>query len=246
MRVLLRVRLAVAAAVAVLVSPQPVHADLFGGDVAELAAILTETVSQGSTLTQQLTRLSDQITLMRQALSTLDPASYASILNLVNRSELDYSQLVSNVNSVGYTLSSVNADFQQAFPTDFSSTSMPNIGALYGKWQNEIWDSTLVAARTQSVLSTLRDNTNNAAMILSSSQSAEGTVAQLQAVVQMLGVMQSQTNSLLQSLATTGRVVATTAAASASDRQLSLEKKRRNLAGYTSRGRQVNVRTKLP
>ncbi len=246
MRLVQRLHLAAATFLALLVHPEPAQADMFGGDVAELAAILAETVSQGITLGEQLSQLSAQVTLMRQALARLDASSYASILSLINNTELDYSTLVHDVNSVGFTLTSVNAEFRQAYPSDFSAIAMGDLGSTYGKWQDDIWASTLVAARAQSVLSTLRDNTSNAAAILASSQTAEGTVAQLQSVVQILGVMQSQTNSLIQSLATTGRVVATTAATTASERQLSLEKKKRNLAGYTKRGRQVTVPTKLP
>ena len=36
-------------------SPAPARADIFGGDVAELAAILAETIAQGITLGSQLT-----------------------------------------------------------------------------------------------------------------------------------------------------------------------------------------------
>lgn len=249
MRSIRQLRFAVAtfaASFAVFVAPPLAHADLFGGDVAELAAILAETISQGITLGQQLTQLSEQVNLVRTTLSQLDPASYAAVLSIVNNTYLDYNRLVSDVNSIGYTLESVNSDFRQAFPTDFSQTSMAGVDQLYGRWQQDIWSSTMVAARAQSVLSTLNQNASQAATILSNSASAQGTVAQLQAVVQMLALMQSQTNSLIQSLATTGRVLTTSASVGASERQLSREKKRRNLAGYTRRGSPVSVHTKLP
>ncbi len=249
MRTFRNFRIAVAtfaASLAVFVAPAPAQADLFGGDVVELAAILAESIAQGATLAEQLTQLTDQVSLVRTTLAQLDPATYAAVLQVINNTYLDYNRLTSDVNSIGYTLESVNRDFQRAFPTDFSSTPMSQVDSLYGKWQDDIWSSTIVAARAQSVLSTLRDNANQAAAILSSSQSAQGTVGQLQAVVQMLGLMQSQTNSLIQSLATTGRVLTTQASTGASERQLSREKKKRNLAGYTRRGSPVTVHSKLP
>ncbi len=183
---------------------------------------------------------------MQTMLSRLDPASYNALLALITDTQLSYNELVNGVNSIGYTLQGVNADFKMTFPTDFSKTAIADFDAHYGEWQSQIWSSTLVAARAQSVLSTLRHNADNAANIMANSASASGEVAQLQAVVQMLGVMQSQSNSLIMSLATTGRVIATNASVSASERQLAREKKRRNLQNYTKRGAPVTIPNKLP
>ena len=229
-----------------VVSPGPAHADIFGGDLVELAAILSETISQGITLGSQLTQLMNQVQMMQTMLSRLDPASYNALLALITDTQLSYNELVNGVNSIGYTLQGVNADFKTTFPTDFSKTAIADFDAHYNQWQSQIWSSTLVAARAQSVLSTLRHNANSAASIMASSASAKGEVAQLQAVVQMLGVMQSQSNSLIMSLATTGRVIATTASVSASERQLAREKKKRSLQDYTKRGAPVTVPNKLP
>ena len=246
MRRIIRNGFAVAALAGALAFTGPAQADLFGGDVAELAAILAETIAQGITLGSQLTQLVRQVQMMQTMLSRLDPASYNAILALINDTELSYSQLVAQVNSIGYTLQGVNAEFLTTFPTDFSKTPIADFDSLYGQWQNQIWSSTLVAARAQSVLSTLRHNADNAAAILASSAANQGEIGQLQGVVQMLGVIESQNNSLITSLATTGRVIATNASTSASERQLAREKKKRNVQNYTKRGAPVTVPNKLP
>jgi len=106
--------------------------------------------------------------------------------------------------------------------------------------------STEVAARSQSALATLQKNNEAAAAILRNSQKSEGVVGQLQAANQMLGVIQSQNSTLIQSLTTTGRVLANVAGTQASERQLSREKKRRQLEGYRERGAEVPPMTKLP
>jgi conjugal transfer/entry exclusion protein len=65
----------------------------------------------------------------------------------------------------------------------------------------------------------------------------------MQSIVQMLALMQSQNTKLIQSLATTGRVLTSSAARTAAERQLSREKKRRHLANYTYRGPDVSLMT---
>lgn len=231
---------------ALVLSPEPANADLFGGDVAELAALLTETLSQGVTLGEQLTQLKIQVDALNTMLSQLDPASANAVLGLINDTTFNYQSLVGDIQSLGYTLQAVNADFASTFPTDYSKTPASSFAPIYDEWQAQIWSSALVAARTQGVLSTIHQNADEAAMVLAASASSSGQVAQLQAVVQMLGIVESQNNSLLQSLATTGRVIAMTASTGASDRQLARERKKRNLAGYTNRGTTVTVPNRLP
>ena len=74
----------------------------------------------------------------------------------------------------------------------------------------------MVAQRSQSNLSTIQSNTDQATAILANSSGADGVVAQLQAINQMLGIISSQMNSLISVLDTTGRVTADMAATLAS------------------------------
>jgi conjugal transfer/entry exclusion protein len=156
--------------------------------------------------------------------------------------------LVEDVESIGYRLDSVNRTFRKVFPStsDLKRVRYADFDPLVGRWQDEIQASALVASRAQSNITWLKQRSDQAADILSRSASAEGQIAQLQAVVQMLGVMQAQSVGMAQSIDAAGRVATNVAAASAAEKQLSRERKRRNLANYTYRGAPVTVLDKLP
>jgi P-type conjugative transfer protein TrbJ len=230
---------ALAGAAAGLVRPKNARADLFGADVAVLAGILTQAITEVSTLGSMLTTAMSQLELMKTQLSALDPHSFQSLFDLVDDLSLGYDALTSGIQSVGYTLASVNRQFQKEFPSNLSKVPFAQFDSLYGQWQNEILGASEVAERAQTTIAALANDAASAHAILSRSAGASGEVAQLQSVVQMLALMQSQNGTLVQTLATTGRVMTSTAAAGASERQLSREKKKRNLANYTSRGAPV-------
>lgn len=179
-------------------------------------------------------------------LSTLDGKSFTALVSLINDVTYSYDNVVAGISSVGYTLKGVNGAFQSTFPSTFGSVSFGGFGNLYAQWQNEILASAQVAARAQGVISDWQQNADAAGAILAQSQGAQGEIGQLQSVVQMLGVLHNESNGLLQTLGTTGRVLGNAAAANASERQLSLEKKRRNLANYTYRGAPVVVPNRMP
>jgi conjugal transfer/entry exclusion protein len=230
---------ALAAAAAYLRKPKSARADFWGGDIPILVGILTQAVATVSNLASMLVNLKEQLDAMNTMLSALDAASFQSVLALIGNSDLSYAQLTDNVASIGYTLQSVQSQFRGLYASDYRKLSFGQFDSLYGRWEDEILASAEVAARSQTTLSTLQSNATQAAAILEKASVASGEVAQLQSIAQMLGVMQSQNNSLLQSLATTGRVLTSSAAKSAAERQLSREKKRRQLANYTSRGAPV-------
>jgi conjugal transfer/entry exclusion protein len=230
---------ALAAAGAYLRRPQAARADLWGGDIPILIGILTQAVATVSNLASMLVNLKDQLDAMNTMLSALDAASFQSVLALIGNSDLSYAELTDHIASIGYTLQSVQSQFRSLYASDYRKVSFSQFDSLYGRWEDEILASAEVAARSQTTLSTLQSNATQAAAILEHSAVASGEVAQLQSIAQMLGVMQSQNNSLLQSLATTGRVLTSSASKSAAERQLSREKKRRQLANYTSRGAPV-------
>lgn len=230
---------AIVAAAQRLWSPTVAQADIWGGDVAVLTGILTQSVATVFQLISAIATLKQQLDAMNTMLSKLDSASFDDVLALINSTDFSYTQLTGDIASIGYTLQSVNAQFRSVYASDYTKTSFSQFDSLYGRWQDEILASTQVAARSQATLSTLQSNATEAAAILAKSSASDGQVAQMQAIVQMLGLMQSQNNSVLQSLAATGRVLTSAAATSASERQLSREKKRRHLAGYTNRGAPV-------
>jgi hypothetical protein len=230
---------ALAALAAHLSKPKATRADLWGGDIPILVGILTQAVATVSNLAGMLVNLKQQLDAMNTMLSALDAASFQSVLALIGNTDLSYAELTANIASIGYTLQSVQTQFHALYASDYRKLPLSQFDPLYGRWEDEILASAEVAARSQTTLSTLQNNASQAATILEKASVASGEVAQLQSIAQMLGVMQSQNNSLLQSLATTGRVLTSSAAKSAAERQLSREKKRRQLANYTSRGAPV-------
>jgi conjugal transfer/entry exclusion protein len=241
-----RLLLALCASVGVMGPPRESRADLFGGDLPLLAGILVQSISTVTTLVEQLNTLRTQITLIRTMLSRLNGQSFTDVSRLLADSELAYSTLMGSVRAIGHTVAAVNRDFNTVFPSDLSHAKNSDFDPLVAGWQTEILGSSLVAARAQTSLATLSKNTTEASAILTRSGAATGQVAQLQAIVQMLAVIQGQTNLLVQALDTAGRVTTDMAASSAAERILSREKKRRNLQNYTSRGAQVRVMPRLP
>jgi conjugal transfer/entry exclusion protein len=222
------------------------QADLLGGDLGLLTSILAECISSASTLSAMATTLGQQLGSLSTMLSQLDPQSFEELVQLLDSNEMSFEVLAGDVNSIGYTLQQVNTDFQDAFSRDYSKLAPDAFDGLYKRWADEILASARVAARSQATLSTLETNTHQAKAILSRSASSAGEVAQMQAIVQMLGLIQGQTTSVIQSLTTTGRVLTTTAATTAAERHLARERRARSLANYLNRGPAVPPITKLP
>ena len=227
-----------------LAPPKSARAD--GEDVPFLTSILAESVTTVSNLVNMLQVLQQQLAATKQLLSKLDPSSYDALRSTLHSNELSFGQLSQGVNSIGHTLASVNSQFRTVYKRDYSDVPLADFDSNYARWHDEILSAAEIAARSHTTLATLERNTDAAAAILRNSASAEGVVAQLQATNQMLGVIQSQNNALLQSLATTGRVLSSAAGSQAADAQLSREKKKRSLENYRDRGDDVPPMTKLP
>ena len=234
------------ASASLLPGEPPAHASIFGEEDVILSGILAQAVSTVSNLVDVLSTVRAQLTAMNTMLAKLDPATFEPVFAIVNSSQLSYDALAGDVASMGYTLQSINNQFHALYEGDYANLALRDRDALYAKWNAEVLAATQVAARAQATLSSLEENTREAAAILGASSATDGQVAQLQAIVQMLGLVTSQNNTLLKELATTGRVLTSSAAVAASEQQLAREKKKRHLAGYTDRGPAVPPITRLP
>jgi conjugal transfer/entry exclusion protein len=228
-----------AVALAALTATPTARADLFGGDLPLLTGILTQSIAEVSDLGAEIGDIATQIELMRTMLSQLDPSSFSVLSNFLTDATYSLSNLQSGVSAIGYTLGAVDGQFQRQFPSNLAGVAFAQFDGLYNQWASEVLGAAQIAVRAQTEIASIKDQAREATAILANASRAQGEVAQLQAVVQMLGLMQAQNGALVQTLATTGRVLASSAAVAASERQLSREKKRRQLAGYTSRGRPV-------
>lgn len=216
----------------------------FGEDIPFLIGILAQTTSTVADLASMLITLKEQLDAMNTMLSNLDSASFDSVASIVTNTDFSLDALSGDVASMGYTMQSVNSQFLTLYGgSGYATLPLTQFDALYGQWENEVLSSAQVAARSQATLSTLAGTATQAAAILSLSQGSDGQVAQMQAIVQMLGLMQSQNGAVIQALTTTGRVLTSSAARTAAEKQLSREKKRRHLLNYTYRGPDVPTMT---
>jgi conjugal transfer/entry exclusion protein len=90
----------------------------------------------------------------------------------------------------------------------------------------------IVAARAQTTLRTIEANNAEARNILSRSQGNGSQVAQLQAALQMLGLVHQNLVSITQTVSSAGRVSSNLAAAGVTERRIARERKRRLLRDY--------------
>ncbi len=234
------------ASLACLSAPSPARADLWGGDLGILSGILAEAIAEVAQLASMLSQFVAMVTLMKTELSALESGSFSSLLGFIQSAQASYSTLTSGIQSMAYGIGQINTDFQRLFPSNTSDIAFAQHDQYYNQWNQEVLAASQVAARQQTVLSTLDNHASQADKVLQQSSNASGEVAQLQTVVQMLRLMQTELITINQSLATTGRVLTDMAAAEGSERQLSRTKKQSSLANYTSRGAAVVVPHKLP
>jgi conjugal transfer/entry exclusion protein len=183
---------------------------------------------------------------MKTELSAVSQGDLMALWAFIQTARMSYNQLTNNVRSMAYTIGAIDADFKRLFPSDTSGTTFAQHDQYYNSWNTEVLAASQIAARQQTVLSTLDEQANQADTVLRQSQNASGVVAQLQTVVEMLRLMEGQLLTINQSLATATRVLGDVASADASNRQLSRTKKQESLAGYTNRGAPVAVPHRLP
>jgi conjugal transfer/entry exclusion protein len=191
-----------------------------------MLALLNQVQSLKNALQGGLTQLQNAATRLRGG-------------NLVDDILIGHRNITADINAISYSIETVSTQFQRVFPNDEAVRNTPpsDVADLKNGWDREIHQSGLAAARAQSSLSIIERNTASANQILESSkattQNNEGSeLAKLQAVVQMLGVINSDLTTLATTIATTERVNASLAGAEASEYDVSVERSRRLRQGY--------------
>jgi conjugal transfer/entry exclusion protein len=237
---------AVTLAAALGVAP-PARAQ-FGSDAVLIAQLIVQEQQAVSQLQSILQTLQGQTNLVLQLLKGQPQGELDLVGGLLQSAQTNYASLLGNLQTIGYTIGAVNGNYSQTFPNTSSYQGMPQTGypGVESGWQNEVLASSEIAARSQASISNTEALTDLAKQILQLSGSTDGEVGQLQLILQILGVVQSQMTMLVQNLATTGRAMVETGAATASERQLSTERRRRNRLNYTSRGAAVSVPSQMP
>jgi conjugal transfer/entry exclusion protein len=247
MRAALRSALAAAALLTAVSLTPPAHAQV-SSDAGLIAQLLVQEQQAVSQLKSILSTLQGQTVLIQQYLNGQPQGELNMVAGLLAGADNSYANLIGTLQTIGYTISSVNSNYSDTFPiaTNYEGMTASQFPSVESGWSDEILASSQIAARSQSSLSDTQALTDAATQILQYLGSTDSTVGQLQLVTQMLGVVSQQMTMLVQNLATTGRAMVETGASTASERQLSTERKRRNRVDYTNRGNTVNVPSQMP
>ena len=247
MRRALRAALAACLVVAALGVAPPADAQ-FTTDAALIEQMIVEETQAVAQLTQILQTLKNQTQLLNQVLTGEPFQDLGLAIGLLPATYQNYQAIIADLKSIGYSMQSVDFNFNGTFPNAAMYQGMQQTGypAVESGWSDEILASAHIADRSQASISDTAQLTNLATQLISESGSAPGEVAELQLIVEMLGVVQAGVTQLVQNLTTTGRALVDTAAAAASERQLSADRRRRNRLNYTSRGAPVGVPNQLP
>jgi P-type conjugative transfer protein TrbJ len=226
----------------------PAEADLFGGDVAVLLSILTQSISTASSLVNLVLQTANQVRMMTTMLEQVSKGSFPALIAFINTARFTFNSLTWGVRSMSYQLARIDSEYNSLFPSGPppSGTPVSQHRAQYQAWNQEVVGASQVAARQQTSLSTLDTQATQTQTVLKQSQAAGGEVEQLQLIAQMIGITNSELLVLNQTLATTGRVLTDMAAQSASEKQLSLGKSDDVRSGYTDKGVPVVVPSTLP
>jgi P-type conjugative transfer protein TrbJ len=253
MRTLIRRRLfsgALACSLAAALPPftTPAEADLFGGDLGILTAILTQSIQQVISLANMLIQIANQVRMMTTMLQQVGSGSFPALIAFIGSAVASYNSLTSGVQSMTYRMARIDAEYQKLFPGDAPpvKSTVAQHRAQYVAWNKEVVGAAQIAARQQTSLSTLDSQASQTQDVLQQSKAASGVVEQLQLIAQMIGITNSELLVLNQTLATTSRVLTDMAAQGASERQLSIGKGDDARAGYTDKGKPVVVPKALP
>jgi P-type conjugative transfer protein TrbJ len=226
----------------------PAQADLFGGDVAVLLAILTQSISQAISLTNLVLQTANQVRMMTTMLRQAASGSFPALISLINTARYTFNSLTWGVRAMSFQMAHIDAEYSALFPSGPPPTGTPVAQhmAQYTAWNEEVLGASQVAERQQTSLSNLDSQAAQTQTVLKQAQAGSGVVEELQLIAQMISITNSELLVLNQTLSTTGRVLTDLAAQSASEKQLSLGKESDARAGYTDKGVPVPVPSTLP
>jgi conjugal transfer/entry exclusion protein len=247
MKLGLRAALAAGAFAVAVGAPRTAHAQL-SSDAALIGQLIVQEQQAVTQLKAIVQALAGQTQLIMQMLKGQPQGEIDAIAGLLASSQANYQTLIGNLQTIGYTIQSVNGDYSNTFPngSQYTPMSTGQMQSVTAGWQSEILASAEIAARAQTSISDTQHLNDLAAQLLQMTGTADSEVGQLQLVTEMLGVLQAQMTMLVTNLSTTGRALVEGNAAGASERTMSTEHKRRNRLNYTSRGASVNVPSQMP
>ena len=199
---------------------------------------------------QQIEQLRTQIQNQMQMLRSIDPTTFAGLQALLSQGQFTYAMLQGDLSGIGYSIASVNRSFEQMFPrsqAQWRNARYADFGNYYDRWNAEVTTASKAAVRAQATISTLdADNRAIADILRQANNSSTGQVRQLQLINQQLALIHKDLASLVQNLATTGRVLTNWSAGAVGEQMMARERSRRRIDGYTTRGRPSRVLNRLP
>jgi P-type conjugative transfer protein TrbJ len=198
------------------------------------SAGIGQVVAQIGWALAQIAQVKSQVDYLRNAARTLDPRSYRTIGALLDGDPVTLGAITRDVDTIGYTLDSVNRRFNRLFPDEAAVRNMrPAEHAETSRQMNrELHGSALVAYRAQSNLSTVEANHAQAKAILQRSDADDSQVAQIQSAIQMLALVHDNLTNITQTVATAGRVSSDIAAAGVTDNRIAAERRRQQIEGF--------------
>jgi P-type conjugative transfer protein TrbJ len=198
--------------------------------------IPVEDVTRFVQMIEQLRQAANLVTQLERGVSALQNASQR-LTDLPQSPEEAlryYRDLSSDLNTIGYRIDTITRQYHRIFPDEaaIKNTSAKDARDMSESWDREIYLSSLAAHRSQSSLKSIEGNTRTTAQLLERSNGSSSAVAQLQALVRMIGVINSDLELLSVTIAATERVNSSLAAHDASSRDVVAERRRRLLEDY--------------
>jgi P-type conjugative transfer protein TrbJ len=234
----------------------PARASLFGEENASLLAILAEMIEQVlnavKTVEGVFETVNQLVTVVNQGATVLshlkDVDSLVDLLNWAHGAISKLQAIDRDVKKLGYKFDAIDQQHEAVFPTRQSLETMPskNFTTTARGWNDALRESTVVAMRAQTSVESLQARAEAQQKMLDSSKTADGVVAQLQAVVSGLSLLHSDLAVIETNLAAGMRVTAAWAAKQAAQTDLAEEDHKRMLEGYTNDDAPEAVLTELP
>jgi conjugal transfer/entry exclusion protein len=178
--------------------------------------------------------LEGQLTTLRQAAQGLRPGTALQDILLTER------MLQGDTQQIEYSIGTVTRQFERVFPSEaaIKNTSNADRTEIGRGWQNELDQAALAAERSQTTLSRIDGNTRAAQSLLQRSQAStdpgQGSqLAALEAVVQMLGVVNSDVSTLATTIAATERANTLATTGAVTDEAAAAERRRQLFENYS-------------
>jgi P-type conjugative transfer protein TrbJ len=219
------------------------------GNLVQNTATALSTAQTVLNTLHQLETMRDQLRYQLQSLQSINPTTFSGLQALLFQSQLTYNMLQGDLRTVGYNVQTVSTNFNRLFPKDaqrWRGVRYSDYDGYYTEWHREITASSEAAVRSQTSVANLDATNRQVATILNQAQGAAGEVRQLQLINQQLAIIAGHLATLVQNLATMGRVVAEWSASSSGEKLLERDARHRRLEGYRDRGRPPQRLNRLP